>query len=174
MLDPQVISAVAIGNLKAISEQPGMLSNLAFSNVVSTNNLGQQNAVANQRAVGDLGVPLVAKATNTVSELSATEARAAVDVLTNDELAQTIADMKAVLAAFAGPGPGPGPKPRPDWWRGLQALIDRGLKLLTDGGLQVPPGTEIVVPVPANFRREHVRVSLDDKRVVIRVDPLLG
>ncbi|MFL6628036.1 MAG: R body protein [Burkholderiaceae bacterium] len=101
-LPEEVVTAVAIGNLKAISEQPAMLSNLAYSNTVANTNLSQQNAVANQQAMNELGISIVAKASNTVSNLSPMEARAAVDVLTNDELAQTIADMKATLQAFTG------------------------------------------------------------------------
>lgn len=99
-LPEEVVSAVAIGNLKAISEQPAMLSNLAYSNTVANTNLSQQNAVANQQAMNELGISIVAKASNTVSNLGPLEARSAVDILTNDELAQTIADMKATLQAF--------------------------------------------------------------------------
>jgi hypothetical protein len=96
-----IVSAVAIGNLKSISEQPAMLSNLAFANTVATTNLSHQNAVANQHAMNDLGLSIVAKASNTISNLGPLEARSAVDILTNNELAQTIADMKATLQAFA-------------------------------------------------------------------------
>jgi hypothetical protein len=99
-LPEEVVSAVAIGNLKAISEQPAMFSNLAYSNTVANTNLSQQNAVANQQAMNELGISIVAKASNTISNLGPLEARSAVDILTNDELAQTIADMKATLQAF--------------------------------------------------------------------------
>ncbi|MBO9722681.1 R body protein [Xanthomonas phaseoli pv. dieffenbachiae] len=78
-----------------------MLSNLAYSNTVANTNLSQQNAVANQQAMNELGISIVAKASNTISNLGPLEARSAVDILTNDELAQTIADMKATLQAFA-------------------------------------------------------------------------
>ena len=44
-----VVEGVAIGNLKCVSEQPAMLSNLAYSNSVANNNLSMQNAVANQQ-----------------------------------------------------------------------------------------------------------------------------
>jgi hypothetical protein len=99
-LPEDVVSAVAIGNLKSISEQPAMLSNLAYSNTVASTNLSQQNAVANQQAMNELGISIVAKASNTISNLGPLEARSAVDILTNNELAQTIADLKATLQAF--------------------------------------------------------------------------
>jgi hypothetical protein len=99
-LSEEVVSAVAIGNLKAISEQPAMLSNLAHANLVANTNLSQQNAVSNQQSLNELGISILAKASNTVSNLQPLEARSAVDILTNDELAQTIADMKGTLQAF--------------------------------------------------------------------------
>jgi hypothetical protein len=100
-LSEEVVSAVAIGNLKAISEQPAMLSNLAHANLVANTNLSQQNAVSNQQSLNELGISILAKAANTVSNLQPLEARSAVDILTNDELAQTIADLKGTLQAFA-------------------------------------------------------------------------
>lgn len=100
-LPDDVVSAVAIGNLKSIAEQPGMLSNLAYSNLVMNTNLSQQNAVAHQQQLNELGIAIVAKGTNTVSNLGPLEARSAVDVLSNNELAQTIADMKGTTQAFA-------------------------------------------------------------------------
>lgn len=99
-LSEEVISAVAIGNLKAISEQPAMLSNLAHANLVANTNLSQQNAVSHQQSLNELNLSILAKASNTVSNLQPLEARSAVDILTNDELAQTIADMKGTLEAF--------------------------------------------------------------------------
>ncbi|MBX3738676.1 MAG: RebB family R body protein [Candidatus Didemnitutus sp.] len=91
---------VAITNLKSIAEQPAMLSNLAYSNVIANTNLSQQNAVANQQAMNELGISIVGKTVNKVSDLGPLEARSAVDILTNNEYAQTIADLKATLQAF--------------------------------------------------------------------------
>ncbi|SFE15911.1 hypothetical protein [Paracidovorax konjaci] len=164
MLDEQVVSAVAIGNLKAISEQPAMLSNLAYSNVVATSNLGQQNAVANQRAVGELGLPLVAKATNTISNVGPLEARAAVDVLTNDELAQTIADLKSVLDAFAGPSGARLPK---DLLKEIRALVDVGLKVEA-GVLTVPPSVDTIF-IPGNIAKEDVQILIENRGLILKV-----
>ncbi|MBX3660670.1 MAG: R body protein [Ramlibacter sp.] len=83
-----------------IAQQPVMLSNLAFSNLVANTNLAQQNAIANQQAMNELGISIVAKSVTVLSQLSPLEARSAVDVLTNNEQAQTLADLKATLQAF--------------------------------------------------------------------------
>lgn len=99
-LPDDVVSAIAITNLKAVAEQPSMLSNLAYSNAVATSNISQQNAVAHQQAMNELSISILAKATNTISNLGPLEARSAVEILTNDELAQTIADLKAAAQAF--------------------------------------------------------------------------
>lgn len=164
MLDDQIVSSVAIGNLKAISEQPSMLSNLAYSNVVATNNLGQQNAVSNQQAGNEIGISLVAKATNTVSDLDPLEARSAVDILSNNELAQTIADLKASVQAFAG-SDGTTPK---DVWAMLRALIKAGVKVDKDGYIVVPAGETIIVP--GQYAKEDIQVTLQNDAVLIKVN----
>lgn len=94
------IQVLAIGNLKSVAEQPAMLSNLAYSNTIANTNLSQQNAVANQQAMNELGISIVGKTVNKVADLGPLEARSAVDVLSNNELAQTIADLKSSLEAF--------------------------------------------------------------------------
>ncbi len=162
-LNAEVVSAVAIGNLKAISEQPAMLSNLAFANVVASNNLGQQNAVSNQQAVGELGLSTLAKGTNTVSNLGPLEARSAVDVLSNNELAQTIADLKATLEAFANSPNGGGGSPLP-WLRDLVAL---GLRL--DHGVLIVPSA-VTVRIPGRFQQEDFAITLDDNGITLKVN----
>lgn len=87
-----------------IAEQPAMLANLAFANLVANTNLAQQNAVANQQAMNELGISVVAKGVTVLSQLSPLEARSAVDILTNNELAQTLADLKATVQAFSDKG----------------------------------------------------------------------
>jgi len=86
--------------LKAIGEQPAMLSNLAYANLIANTNLSQQNAVSNQQAMNELGIAVTGKSVNIVSNLGPMEARSAVDILTNNELAQTIADLKATIQGF--------------------------------------------------------------------------
>jgi hypothetical protein len=95
-------SVIGITNLKSVGEQPAMLSNLAYSNTVANTNLSQQNAVANQQAMNELGISIVGKTVNNIANLGPLEARSAVDILSNNELAQTIADLKATTQAFAG------------------------------------------------------------------------
>jgi hypothetical protein len=94
-------STVSIASVLSIAEQPAMLSKLVFSNLVANTNLAQQNAVANQQAMNELAVSVLGKVVNKVVELGPLEARSAVDILTNDELATTLADLKAALQAFA-------------------------------------------------------------------------
>lgn len=166
MLDAELIKSVAIGNLKAISEHPAMLSNLAYSNVVSTTNLGQQNAIANQQAVGELGISITAKGSNTISNLDPLTARSAVDILTNNELAQTIADLKSVVNAF---GSEPGKKIRSEWFAEIIKLIELGIRV-EDGQLQVPAGVPIFVP--GKYSRENIVVTLESNGVYLKVTPI--
>lgn len=155
MLDEQIVSAVATGNLKAISEQPALLSNLAYSNVLSTNNLGQQNAVSNQQAGNQINAPIVAKAVNTVSDLGPMDSRSAVDVLTNDELAQTIADLKSAVEAFAGSKGGGKDRLR---LRDLVFTINETGQLV----IVMPDSkSHLDVFIPGKFSKEGVEVGVD-------------
>lgn len=95
-----LVASADIGHLKAMSEQPSALSDLAFSNLIANVNLSQQNAIANQQAMNELGISIVGKTVNTITNLGPLEARSAVDILSSNELAQTIADLKATLEAF--------------------------------------------------------------------------
>lgn len=97
----ETVTVIGVSNLKSVAEQPAMLSNLAFSNTVANTNLSQQNAVANQQAMNELGVSILGKTVNKVSDLGPLEARSAVDILTNNELAQDMASLKASIQMFA-------------------------------------------------------------------------
>lgn len=97
-IDQGVIDAVSIGNLKSIAEQPAMLSNLAYSNTVANTNLAAQNAVANQQALNELGISVLGKTVNVVSNLGPLEAKSAQEILTGNALAEMIADLKAVTS----------------------------------------------------------------------------
>jgi 5-enolpyruvylshikimate-3-phosphate synthase len=96
-LDP-VTEAVAISSLKSISEQPAMLSNLAYSNTVVNTNLAAQNAVANQQAINELGVSILGKMVNVISNLGPLEAKSAQEILSGNTLAEQISDLKAATA----------------------------------------------------------------------------
>ena len=96
----EFINPTAIGNLKAVGEQSSMVSNVSYSNSVSNTNLGAQNQVSNQMAKTSLVTSVVGKVSNQISNSGPMEARSAVDVLTNNELAQAIMGINAGLAAF--------------------------------------------------------------------------
>jgi hypothetical protein len=103
VLSPSLAEAetiLAISSLKSIAEQPAMLSNLAYANLVANTNLSQQNAVANQQAMNELGISIVGKTVNTVSNLGPLEARSAVDILTDNALSDEIASLRAVVQSF--------------------------------------------------------------------------
>jgi hypothetical protein len=157
-LSGEVVSAIAIGDLKAISEQPAVLSHLAYSSTVASTNLSRQNAVADQQANDQLGMPLVATATESISDTGPLAARSAVDVLSNNELAQTIADLKASVDALAEPHGGPGP-------RGLQDLdlsIDAAGQLVIRS--PIPP-----IFIAGSFAKEDVQITGSERGITIRV-----
>lgn len=126
--DPEVpsleqISAVLnVTDMEATAGEPARLANLAASNAVTATNASSQNAVANQQAVTQLGLAVLGKTVNRVANLGPVEARSSVDILTNNELAQTIADLKSVLGLGGGRPPHPHPRPGPSLKRLLEIL----------------------------------------------------
>lgn len=85
-----------------------------------------------------------------------------VDVLTNNELAQTIADLKAALQTFNDKSAAGG-------LAKLEALANLGISRNSQGQLVVPPGVSILVP--GNFEREQVTVTMEAIGVIFKVAP---
>lgn len=92
--------AVALTGV-VMSEQPSMLSNLAYSNILSSSDLSAKNLVSNQDAQNKLRFSILSNAVNKIQNSQPLQARSAVDMLTHNELAQTVADLKAIAMAFA-------------------------------------------------------------------------
>jgi hypothetical protein len=94
-LPNDIRESVAIANAKSVAEQPAMLSNLAYSNLISNINLSQQNAVSNQQAMNQLSLSVTAKAVNRISDLSPREAVAISEMMTGNDLALQLAELRA-------------------------------------------------------------------------------
>jgi hypothetical protein len=101
-MNDDVVTAVDVANVRAIAEQPAMLANLAFANLVANTNLAQQNAVANQQLMNQLGGAILARAASIATDPPLD--KAAVQVITPEDLAKTIADLKATLQAWRPAG----------------------------------------------------------------------
>ena len=102
-LPDDIRESIAIGNVKSVAEQPSMLSNLAYANLISNVNLSQQNAVSNQQAMNQLGLTVTGKVVNLVANLSPMEAVAVVRMDTGNDAAQQLADLKGIVSSFATP-----------------------------------------------------------------------
>jgi hypothetical protein len=102
-LPDDIRESIAIGNVKSVAEQPSMLSNLAYANLISNVNLSQQNAVSNQQAMNQLGITVTGKVVNLVANLSPMEAVAVVKMDTGNDIAEQLSDIKGTLAAFSPP-----------------------------------------------------------------------
>jgi hypothetical protein len=100
-LPDNVRGSISIGNAKSIGEQPAMLSNLAFANLIANTNLSQQNALSNQQAMNQLAITVTSKAVNKISDLSPMEAVAATKLDTTNDIAQQLANLMASLQAFS-------------------------------------------------------------------------
>ena len=97
-LPDDIRESIAIANVKTVAEQPAILSNLSFANLLANVNLSQQNAVANQQAMNQVALTVTGKAVNRIADLSPMEAVAVVKLDTGNDLAQQISDLKAATA----------------------------------------------------------------------------
>jgi hypothetical protein len=104
----QTETALVIANVKSVAEQPAMLSNLMFSNLVNNTNLGQQNTLANQQAMNQVGRSVVGKVVNAVLNLGPLEAMSSLQLLTGNSVAEEKLDLAA-----AGSDPRPPHPPHP-------------------------------------------------------------
>ena len=110
-LPDDIRESIAIGNVKSVAEQPSMLSNLAYANLINNVNLSQQNAVSNQQAMNQLGLTVTGKVVNLVANLSPLEAVAVVKMDTGNDIAQQLADLQSSLDPQSTPSAGPVPIP---------------------------------------------------------------
>jgi hypothetical protein len=94
--------SVAIANVKTVAEQSAMLSNLSFSNLITNDNLSQQNAVSFQQSMNQLTITVTGKGINRVSNLGPLEAISVEEVLTSNDVAKDIAELRAVTVKAGG------------------------------------------------------------------------
>jgi hypothetical protein len=99
-LPDDIRESIAIGNVKSVAEQPSMLSNLAYANLIANVNLAGQNAVSNQQAMNQLALTVTGKVVNLVANLSPLEAAAVVKLDTGNDVAEQLADLKGTIASF--------------------------------------------------------------------------
>jgi hypothetical protein len=94
-LPDDIRESVAISNIKSVGEQPSMLSNLSFSNLITNDNLSQQNAISNQQAMNQLAITVAAKATNRISDPDPRDAISINELDTGNDLAAQLAELRA-------------------------------------------------------------------------------
>lgn len=117
---PRITGVLSLTSLETNATGASRFANLGYANVTTNVNVSAQNAVSNQQAHSQLNRSVVGMSVNQVSNLGPLEARSSVDVLTDNELAQTLADLRAVLDGFDSDG---GPWPMPNHWPALVRLV---------------------------------------------------
>ncbi|MFC7519347.1 hypothetical protein ACFQS6_01705 [Xanthomonas populi] len=99
--DP-IVCALALTGLAA-SQQGSLLSNLAYSNQVTSNNLAAKTQLAHQDASNRLRQSILANAVRSVQSANPSAARSGVTVLSSNAAAQSIADLRAAVASAQAP-----------------------------------------------------------------------
>ena len=99
-LPDDIRESIAIGNVKSVAEQTSMLSNLSYADLISNDNLSQQNAVSNQQGMNQLSMTVSGKINNLVSSLSPMEATAVAKLDTGNDVAEQLADIKGTVLSL--------------------------------------------------------------------------
>ncbi len=107
----QIIESIAVGGVTSVGGQSAVLSNISFGNAAANVNLAQQNAVANQQAMNNLGLSVVGGAVNLVADLNPLEAMSAEQVLTGNVVAQELVAIQGALKDLSGITGRPGSPP---------------------------------------------------------------
>jgi hypothetical protein len=71
-LPPGIAEAIAVANATSIGEQPAILANLALANQIANANLAQQYALANQQALFQVQLAMLAKCVEVISRIDPT------------------------------------------------------------------------------------------------------
>lgn len=145
VLPDDIRESIALGSFCSITGQPSSLSNLAYSNAISNNNLTQQNTVANQQAMNEVAQSVLGNAVNLVANLNPMEAVAVTKMDTGNDIAQQIMDLQAAIAG--GPSPQVQPlkppplnlKPNPAGGAFITATLDQFPIKLVLGNSGAPP-----------------------------------
>lgn len=80
--------------------QASALTNLAYSNSVQSNQLGQQSQIKHQQALNQIGVSITAKAIKITQALDITTVRPSLTALTDNSTARQLLDLNSILKAF--------------------------------------------------------------------------
>ncbi len=99
--DP-ILSSLALTGMAA-SQQASLLSNLAYSNQVASNNLAAKAQLSHQDASNRLRQSILANAVRSVQSANPSTARSAVALLTSNAAAENIADLNAAVARAQAP-----------------------------------------------------------------------
>ncbi|MBN2069313.1 MAG: hypothetical protein JW739_06725 [Opitutales bacterium] len=96
----ETTSVINTSSLMTIAGNPAEASDLSLNNAISQRNLSQQNAVSNQQRVQSLGLSVLGKTVRKVSAPTVLEARSSMDVISGNEMAETLASLKAAIDMF--------------------------------------------------------------------------
>lgn len=87
----KIIESVSVANLKAVAEQPAVLSNLALGNAVSFQQMANNNLLALMQAV-------TGRVVDHVLDTSITDAAAVNKIASGNDLGQQLGQLGAVIA----------------------------------------------------------------------------
>jgi hypothetical protein len=131
-----IASSLNGASLSSVSSYSDGVTNMNFGNTQSNVNLSQKNSLANQQRLNQLNTSIIGKTVNKVSNYQPLASRSEVYVLTENSLAETIADLKSAIEGFKEQKVGPDSRiPHiPDSWDGLRKWIQTLIECLKYSG----------------------------------------
>ena len=115
MADPtavnsQITDAATQANVKVLADAPAQALASVFQVTAQSVGLAMQNAVANQQGMNTIDTGVTTQAVNLIYSIPvAAGARGTNEIFSGNALAETLAELKAVLASFTPAPPSPPP-----------------------------------------------------------------
>lgn len=99
-VDPKVIDAVTVNNVKTIGEVASVSMGLAIQNAVANQQLAQQNAVASAHRLNELANHATGVLLKRIAEVDVVEAAATVKAGQSGDLSSLMTNLNAALASI--------------------------------------------------------------------------
>jgi hypothetical protein len=103
-VNSQITDAATQANVKVLADAPAQALGTVYQVTAQTVGLAMQNAVANQQGMNTIDTSVTTQAVNLIYSIPvAAGARGTNEIYSGNALAETLAELKAVLASFRSP-----------------------------------------------------------------------
>jgi hypothetical protein len=113
-VNSQITDAVTQAGVEVLADAPSQALASVYQVTAQAVGLSMQNALANQQGMNTIDTSVTSQAVNLLYSIPvAAGARGTNEIFSGNSLAETLAELRAVLASFNPPPPPPPPPPVP-------------------------------------------------------------